>query len=227
MKATFSLEKGQGLVEFALILALATSIAGLSLAATGTSVQDVYCKVVSGIRGENPCTAALSEDFSNLSDWGGGWGRNWKNNNGELCGSRWGALFNQRFTGDDYTINVGKANLQKGNGYGIFFRAQNYQRPEGYIFQYDPGWRGGAFLFRKWVNGHELYPFAEVRVPGYDWHGEDHNIQLVVKGDTFIAYVDGQEVLRASDDTYKEGGVGFRTWDNTSVCLDDLTITTP
>jgi len=220
-------ETGQGLIEFVLIIVLVSATASLGLAATGTSLKDVYCNTISGLSGKDPCEAGLSEDFSDLSDWVGGWGRYWDNSTGELCGANWGAIFNDKFSGDDYTINVGKANLEQGNGYGIFFRAQDYQNPEGYIFQYDPGYAGGAFMFRKWVDGHELSPFAVERVPGYDWHGEDHNVQIVVEGDTYIAYIDGQEVLRASDDTYQQGGVGFRTWDSTKACFDDLTITTP
>ncbi|RME07737.1 MAG: DUF1080 domain-containing protein [Anaerolineae bacterium] len=220
-------ELGQGLAEFALLIVLVATVASLTLVVTGTSLQDVYCSAVAGITGKDPCAAALSEDFSDLSDWQIVWGRNWRIEDGKLCGSGWGALFNTQFSGDDYTINLGKANLARGNGYGVFFRAQNYSRPEGYIFQYDPGWRGGAFIFRKWVNGHELYPFAEARMPGYDWHGEDHQITVAVEGNTYIAYVDGQEVLRASDSTYTQGGIGLRTWDRTAVCFDDLTITTP
>ena len=27
---------------------------------------------------------------------------------------------------------------------------------DGYVVQYDPDWRGGAIIMRKWVNGREL-----------------------------------------------------------------------
>jgi len=144
-----------------------------------------------------------------------------------LCCDRWGGIFNNEFAGDDYTVNIDKANLIRGNGYGVWFRAQDYDRPEGCIFQYDPGYRGGSFLFRKWVNGHELRPFAVQRSLGFDWHGDDHDVQVVAEGNTFTAYVNGEPVLTASDDTYTEGGVGLRTWDRTQVCFDDFTITTP
>lgn len=217
---------GQGLIEYALLIALVSSVVILSLSVMGIGVKDIYCGIVENLGGSDVCRSAFAEDFSDISDWVSSWGK-WDNSNDELCGSRWGGIFNEDFSGDDYTVNVGKANLAQGKGYGVYFRTQDYKKPNGYIFQYDPGWGGGAFLFRKWVNGHELSPFAVQRAPGFDWHGEDHNIQLVVEGDTFKAYVDGQEMLSASDSTYSEGGVGFRVWDRTKVCFDDLSITTP
>ncbi|MEA3351136.1 MAG: Flp family type IVb pilin [Chloroflexota bacterium] len=221
-------EHGQGAVEYALIAALIAVTVALSLSATGTSVKDMFCIVASGLGAEELCgnTVAFSEDFSDISDCEVAWGR-WSIKDGKLHGSRWGGIFNKDFSGEDYTLTVGSANLSQGNGYGIFFRAQDYDRPEGYIFQYDPGWGGGAFLFRKWVDGHEIHPFAVQRDSDFDWHGEDHEIQVKVEGDTYTAYVDGEEVLNASDSTYQEGGVGFRVWDRTEVDFDDLSITTP
>lgn len=222
-------EQGQGLVEIVLILALVATVTMLSLAATGVSLQDVYCRAVHAFRPNVQCGSegpAFSEDFTDISDWYKSWG-DCKEKNGEMCCNRWGGIFNSEFTGEDYTINLGKANLARGNGYGVWFRAQDYNRPEGYIFQYDPGYGGGAFLFRKWVDGHELRPFAVQRMRGFDWHGDDHTVQIEVNDNTFTAYVNGEAVLTASDDTYTEGGVGLRTWDRTQACFDDLSITIP
>jgi Flp pilus assembly pilin Flp len=219
-------ESGQGLVEIGLIIVLVAMVSVLALSATGTSLREIYCNVISGLGIENACTDAFLEDFSDISDWHKSWG-NCDVSNGELCCNRWGGIFNTEYSGEDYTIDVGKANLAKGNGYGVWFRAQDYDRPEGYIFQYDPGYAGGAFLFRKWVDGHELRPFAVQRDRNFDWHGADHQVQIVANGNTFTAYVDGEEVLTATDDTYQEGGVGVRTWDRTQACFDDLMITSP
>ena len=222
-------EIGQGLVEVALIIVLVGVAAMAALSATGTSLQDIYCDVVIGVGGTggSTCSGALfSDSFENMDNWYVPWGK-FNISNGALFGEKYSAIFAKDFTGDDYMLTIDKANLTQGNGYGVWFRAQNLDKPEGYIFQYDPGYDGGSFLFRKWVDGHELAPFARVKAPGYDWHGEDHQVQIRAEGDTFTAYVDGDEVLSASDSTYTEGTVGLRTWDNTQATFDDITITNP
>jgi Flp pilus assembly pilin Flp len=42
-------ERGQGLVEYALILVLVATVVIVGLSLVGTSVQDVYCQVVAGL----------------------------------------------------------------------------------------------------------------------------------------------------------------------------------
>jgi fructan beta-fructosidase len=49
-------------------------------------------------------------------------------------------------------------------------------------------------------------------------------VQVVVQGDTYIAYVDGVKVLEARDSTYLEGGMGLRTWDNSTISVDQVTV---
>ena len=89
----------------------------------------------------------------------------------------------------------------------------------------DPGYGGGAFLMRRWTDGHEESPFARVWAdPGFEWYGVDRDIQVEISGDTFNAYIDGQLVLTGSDDTYASGGIGMRTWSNTLVSFDDISV---
>lgn len=177
-----------------------------------------------------PSSAVLySDDFTNfsLSNWYISWGK-WESTDGVLYGENESSVFAKNFNGENYTIAITNANLSKGDGFGIWFRVKNYIRPEGYIFQFDPGYGSGAFLFRKWVNGQELStPIAISYASGYDWYGEDHQIQISVIGDTFIAYVDGKEVVSVSDSTYIEGTIGFRTWDNSRATFDDISILDP
>ncbi len=133
------------------------------------------------------------------------------------------------FAGDpgwtDYTVRM-TANMEQGNGYGVFFRTTNTDNnTEGYIFQMDPGYGSGAFLMRRWTDDREESPFARAWAdPGYDWYGEDHDIQVEVSGDSFNAYIDGELVLSGNDDTYASGGIGMRTWSNTQVSFDDITV---
>ncbi len=139
---------------------------------------------------------------------------------------------NRAFVGDenwtDYTVETDVL-LQQGSGYGIFFRAQNPDSPEGYIFQYDPGYGSGTFLFRRWDAGHERSPFAraEPADPDFDWYGVERNVRVEVQGDTFSAYVDGELVLTGTDDTYDSGSVGVRSWHNSLVEFDNMTVTEP
>ena len=79
MKAIFRDQTAQGLAEFALLIVLIAAVVSLALTATGVSLKEVYCSTVEGISGKNPCTATLSEDFSDISDWVGGWGKLWTN----------------------------------------------------------------------------------------------------------------------------------------------------
>lgn len=215
---------GQAMVEVAIIISLVAVVTILSLSVVGVGVRNLLCQAAQGLGAAGVC-GALFEDFSDISDWDQTTGKNCSNETGQLCCDKYNEIFKNDFEGEDYTVSVDVANLGQGDGYGMFFRAQNYENPQGYIFQYDPGY--GAFIFRKWVDGHELSPFAVKKVPGFDWYGKDHTVQLVVHGDTFTAFVDGKEVLTGSDSTYSEGGIGLRTWDSTKACIDDLSITTP
>ncbi|MCS7260123.1 MAG: DUF1080 domain-containing protein [Anaerolineae bacterium] len=214
----------QAFVEYMLIFGLVGAVVILSLAAMGVSARDVYCAMAKSLA-SNPvsCAHYFVDDFSNLRAWTIVNG-NWRNENGQLCGGgREGRIF-VPLSARNYVINVRMALLRQGNGYGIYFRATNFDRVDGYTFQYDPGYSSGAFLFRKWVRGNELAPFARTSAPGYNWHNVARQIRIEVNGNTFTAYVDGQRVLTGSDSTYTHGGVGFRTWDATQVCFDDLSV---
>ncbi len=211
-------ERGQGLVEYILILSLIGTISALSMSIMGISIRDIYCDVLSGLGGSG-CSFTPAQWNSVRGRWDVG---------DPLCGGPGeGRIFADDFSGDDYVINIDSANLSQGNGYGVYFRTSNEERVNGYNFQYDPGWGDGAFLFRKWVNGHELPPIAVARVPGFDWHNTNRQIKISVVGDTFNAYVDGELVLTATDSTYSEGGIGIRTWDNTKACFSGISITNP
>ena len=132
------------------------------------------------------------------------------------------------FAGDsawtDYTVTT-TAELSRGKGYGVYFRATNAKNVNAYVFQYDPGYSKGAFLFRQVVNGREKRPFAINRVRDYDWYHQSSTVSVKVQGNTFTAYVDGQEVLKASHDAFKTGQSGLRNRRASSVCFDDMTVT--
>jgi len=159
-------------------------------------------------------------------EWQGVRGTQWRQENGAYCAGPTGE--HRSFYGaenwTDYVVTF-TAELYKGNGFGVYFRATHFEQANAYIFQYDPGWRTGTFLYRKIINGYEQYPFAAVNAPaGYQWHKVPRQIKLVVEGDTFTAFVDGQQVLRASGSEYTHGGVGLRTWDGSEACFNDFQV---
>lgn len=213
---------GQSTAEVGILIVLVALVAVLGLTVAGVDVRGIYCRVAAAFGGGG-CERLLDVDLSDFEPWKVISGR-WKGQNGRMCGGQGeGRIFHRDFKGDDYTITVDRAQLLKGNGYGVFFRASNVERVNGYSFQYDPGYR--AFIMRKWVNGNEIsQPFAVAPAPTYDWYGGDRQIQLRVKGGTFTASVDGKVLLTGRDNTYPAGGVGFRTWDSTETCLGRLTI---
>lgn len=55
-----------------------------------------------------------------------------------------------------------------------------------------------------------------------EWHGVVRDFEVRVEGGTFITFIDGEEVLRATDSEYAHGQVGLRTWDSSEVCFSQF-----
>ena len=234
----FSEKQGQSIPEYALLIAAVALTAVAILSLLGVQVGDVFCRVAQGVGAESVCTDVLFYDnFSGgLGDWrsffnrDGNWAIN-EDDNSALChiGDDGDVLLANGTEGSDYSISS-DANLASGNGYGLFFRTSESETGgiEGYTFQYDPGYGGGQFIMRKWVNGYELWPpFAAASPPqGFEWHNTDRQVSVDVSGDVFTAFVDGAEVLVGSDSTYATGSVGIRTWNSSQVCFDNFTVET-
>jgi len=68
----------------------------------------------------------------------------------------------------------------------------------------------GTMYFSAWQNGYQIRPpLAEVNVPpDFDWNNPG-DLSINVSGDTFTAYLNGEQVLQAQDDRYDEGKVGL------------------
>lgn len=222
--------RGQSLVEYALLIALLIIVVILVLQILGVNLKELYCRAVTALGGSGSCSNYCVDGFESSTGWDAATFKGWAVQGGELCNVLSGeqqianTCSRQESLPADYVINIGKATLAAGNGYGVYFRLKSFSPTNGYAFQYDPGY-GGAFVVRKWVNGWEVNPpLAVAKMPGYTWLNTPRQVQLVVKGNTFLAYVDTQLVLTVVDGTYPSGGVGFRTWDSTRVCFDDFSI---
>ena len=223
---------GQSTAEYALLLALVAVSAILILTVLGADVQSMYCTVV-GIFGAGPEECAIGllwEDaMDNFDLWDLARGRDWESRDGQGCVDGGGEHrgFAGDETWDDYTVEVGGAEMSKGRGYGVYFRTTNPTAPDGYVFQYDRGYySSGAFLIRPVSGGRELPPIKAVHAPDdFEWYGTSRDISIRVEGDTFTASVDGNEVLRVQDSRYPEGQIGLRSWGGSRVCFDHVAVT--
>jgi fructan beta-fructosidase len=123
----------------------------------------------------------------------------------------------------DYEINV-SAVLSKGNGYGIYYRADGNPNITGYVFQYDPG-LGNKFVVRKVVGGQEQSPFQSVSMPdGFPIYNQSHDISIAVVGDRTVIKMDNQTIMDFKDSSFASGSGGFRTWGATEANFDNLSV---
>jgi fructan beta-fructosidase len=233
--SNFARTHGQSNVEIALLLVMVALVAVVILPTVGVRLDTVICQVAGGfgMNTEQGCTVgsqvSFSDDFSkDAGQWDFLRGK-WKFCSGRLCaasGSEYRA-FAKNSDGADYTISA-DAILDKGNGYGIFFRASGGKKLNGYSFQYDPGYGGGKFIMRKWINGAEIWPpFATASPPpGYRWSGVERHVEVTTSGNTFTAKIDGQVVLTGKDSTYKSGQAGLRVRSPSQASFDNFKVTT-
>jgi len=233
-------QRGQSATEVALLLGMIFLLTIGILRLMGLSLQDVFCRVVNGIGLEsNACPGdgvTFWEDFSDgLDGWDIDRGSNWRIEDGELCGGPGPEhrAYAVDGAGSNYTISL-DATLKSGNGYGVYFRA-NESNVNGYTFQYDKGFGApGAFIFRKWINGQEMAPFTPWKQapPGYQWYDVKRHVVISVQGKSYTASVDGQVVATAVDDAaepvpfFDNGRVGLRIWGG-EACFDNVQITVP
>lgn len=235
--SVLSNQRGQGLVEYALLISAAALTAVGILSLLGVQVRDVFCQVSEGIGGESLCSSVLfRDDFDNGSkNWHSpdGDNKNWSTTNGnnpELCHSGKGntSLLANNSDGSDYTISV-DANASASTGYGLNFRTSENENGqiEGYTFQYEPGRQGGQYVIRKWVNGYEIWPPIAAAPAPKEPRGQNvaRHVELNVVDDRFTATIDGEEVLVGQDDSYQEGGTGLHVQGNGHTCFDNFTVT--
>ncbi len=230
-------EAGQSMVEYALLLGLISIIVLGMLMLMSSSLSDAFGTVATELAdttaqstAEPTPTPTLPPESGPWEEWYPAKGRGWTIEDEQYC-VRTGGEHRSFYGAENWTDYLVKVNatLYKGNGFGIYFRATDVDHLNGYIFQYDPKWRcsgsRGCFIYRKIEGGRERYPFAAASPPSdYQWHDVTREIAIRVEGDTFVALVDGEEVLRATDSQYANGQVGLRTSGGSEVCFADLQI---
>ena len=134
-------------------------------------------------------------DGSNADNWNVTKGK-WDFGSDGLSNSKRGE--NRIFTdvqvgSDPYQIDF-TGNLSSGNGWGLYFGADlaaHNNKVTGMNFQYDPGYAGGAYLLRKWVNDKESVVASYRTKLDYN---TDHNFTLDIS--SIPALVHFRMVLR-------------------------------
>lgn len=124
----------------------------------------------------------------------------------------------------DYEVKT-SVTLEKGRGYGIYYRADDERDISGYIFQYDPGY-GESFLVRRVYNGEEeKSPFQRVKMPdGFSIYNQSHEISIAVEENHHVIKVDGDTAFDFKDDTFSSGMAGFRSWGKSEVAFNDVAV---
>jgi hypothetical protein len=64
---------------------------------------------------------------------------------------------------------------------------------------------------------------ADVKVQSGQWH----ELRVEVRGSQFRGFLDGQQVIDATDDRFKSGGIGLWTKADSTTCFDDVVVSAP
>ena len=125
---------------------------------------------------------------------------------------------------DDYTVEA-KVRLDEGNWAGVVFRAQSEM--EYYVYYLNvPNnkselWRHskGAWDTRNAINS-DIPASKKVKIKNEEWL----DVKVVVEGENFKFYINGELQGEQKDATYKTGMIGVWGWE-TGASFDDVMIT--
>ena len=123
---------------------------------------------------------------------------------------------------DDYTIEA-KVRLDNGNWAGIAFRAQSEMEYYVYYFNVPNNiselWRHKDGAWNARDNISQPPAVGGVKITNDEWL----DVKIVVEGDTFELYLNGEFQSEDQDGAYKTGQVGVWAWE-TEASFDDFTV---
>ena len=123
---------------------------------------------------------------------------------------------------DDYTIEA-KVRLDEGNWAGIAFRAQSEMEYYVYYFNVPSNiselWRHKDGAWNARDNISQPPAVGGVKIANDEWL----DVKIVVDGNTFELYLNGEFQSEDKDDAYKTGQVGVWAWE-TEASFDDFTV---
>lgn len=223
-------------MEYGLLLVLVAVIAILGLSLFGVNVTELYQSAVQSLKLSpqdiESCKKVYRGDFNEkLADWEEMQGKTFNSDgaeveDGKLILEPLNGIILKSADGDDYQINLSgitTEDLKKVNiGFGVVFRAsQNSKGLNGYVFKFEKVKQKdtGVMYFSKYVNGIQI-PYTKFPVPaGFDFN-DPGDVTVDVRGDTFIAYRNGQPILKQQDNTYTSGSAGVIANKGTRLFLD-------
>ena len=244
--------KGQGLVEYGLVLVLVALVTGITVTVFGDSLADLYADIISGFNDKSASQATVTpteevvedEEVAEQTDICGNetsTEKAWKISSsdkkeatfdGQLCLSNIKddeiTAFNQCSAGkevpDDYDLVLSGADLKDGE-YGVLFRVQNTgYKTSGYSLQYDE--TKDAYLLIKLDKGIST-TLAVGNVPDFSPYTTSHDLSVEVNGSTITAYVNGVQILNVVDDSYSSGSTGLQVFGkNAEACFSDFSLKT-
>lgn len=223
--------RGQGIVEYTIIISLVALVALGSLALLGGGVAGVFKHTLSPIPGNEAQTVEhLQDDFEGHSDlqWEctNGWTRTWRK--GHQCTSRWGgwrlrhghlesrSWFSRAVsavTGANYTYAVDlRVQPSWWSRYFPSFTARvvfHYQDSKNYYALIPRS--DGTLVLAKRENGHWRSNLAYVRA-NID-PSQTHRYQVQVEGNQIKVAVDGQPLIAYQDPhPIPQGGIGVENY---------------
>ncbi len=237
--------RGQGIVEYAVILGLIALVVVLALGAMGISVGDVYAAIVKALGGEVDCKTYYHSDFGTPPTWteikNTFWGKygQWQVKDGKLISPRSGAMLLNEYSGSDYNISLNGIRLANQssawNGYGVMFRSSldAKNRLNGYMFEFERRTpkEPVTMYFSYWVGGKQVVmtPPGKMTVPANSGWDNPANLSISVQGNTFVASMNGKKIMEATDpkNLYTDGAVGLASNAGSSIVVDDVAVKTP
>ena len=229
--------RGQGLVEYALVIVGIALAAILIMRVTGVRVSDIYCQAAGALGAEGACAqtgcSLAFDDASTLDDWNA-WDAKIGNltvEDGKLCNTGnqmnyFAACAEGGFDGAGYSdftatldgIQINNYNNGLHPGFDFTFRSDG----QGNAYWLTYSGKANSILFWKQVNGTRILMGSEP-VPS-SWVNEELTLKLTVEGNTFSAYRNDTLIISVSDDAYDAGFFGWRNKPGSSTCINGMII---
>jgi Flp pilus assembly pilin Flp len=247
---SYTFMRGQGLVEYALILVAVALVAVLALALTGNTLESTYCSIAEAIGmadcegdsigdgggpgggGEDESAEGCSFGFESEADlkgWtGAGSDAYMFLENGGMCmrsdGNERAFLHPCAVKGSsgDFTVRANGVTVDRetGGNVGVDILFRSKDENNGYRFSYQA--TSEQVRFWKVVEGKHIQ-LSSTRLPR-ELQGKQLDFRIEVTGDVFTAYVGDTVVLKASDSMFTEGQVGFYNHKGAKTCIGDFSV---
>jgi len=244
---TYTYMRGQGLVEYALILVAVALVAVLALTLTGNTLGSTYCTIVEAI-GMADCDGGSGgpggdggvdepievcafgfDSEADLKGWTGVGSDGYMYlDNGSMCmrsdGEERAFLHPCAVKGSsgDFIVRASGVTVDRetgGNvGVDILFRSKDENN--GYRFSYHA--TSEQVRFWKTVEGKHIQ-LSDARLPR-EFQGKSLDFRIEVVGDVFTAYVGNTMVVKASDSMFRDGQVGFYNYKGARTCVGDFSV---